>query len=434
MIKAVILAGGRGSRLGNIIANIPKSMVHIAGKPLLEYQVKWLKKNGVNEIIFLTHYLADVIEEYFGNGNSFGIQIKYHKEIDPLGTTGGIKEIESILDKDFLLLYGDVMVNIDLTKLLSFHFRKKSTATLVIHPTNHLMDSDLVEVNESNRIIQFHPKPHNQNKYYQNLTNAGLYILSPKIFNFIKKGQKQDFGKDLFPAIVNSTCLYGYRTFEYIKDMGTYNRLQEVSNEFSKGKVGKFNFRAKQKAIFLDRDGVINKTVDQLCKIEDFELLPNAGKAIKKINDSFYHSIVITNQSVIARNLCMVEDLSKIHKKMEYLLSLENAKLDAIYYCPHHPDDGYPEENKLYKIECECRKPKIGMILKAQEEFNLDLKKTWIIGDSEVDITAGINAGINTIYIGNKDELINKELRVIYCCGDIYDAVQYILEREEDDY
>jgi len=160
----------------------------------------------------------------------------------------------------------------------------------------------------------------------------------------------------------------------------------------------------KQKAIFLDRDGTINKYVGFLRNIDEFELLDGVAAAIRKINESGYLAIVVTNQPVIARGEVSFEELNEIHNKMETLLGKEGAYLDAIYYCPHHPHKGYEGERPELKMDCACRKPKPGMLFKAAEDFNIDLSQSWMIGDGENDIKAGINAGCKTILLSDKHE------------------------------
>jgi len=427
MMKAVILAGGRGVRLGEISERIPKPMVEIGGKPLLEHQVSLLERYGIKHVIFITGHLSSVIEEYFADGRKRGVKISYYKEEKPLGTTGGLKEIEHLLTEDFIVFYGDVMLDMNLAKLISFHRKKKSAATLVLHPNDHPYDSDLVEIDPDSRIVAFHPKPRDDKKYYRNLVNAGIYVLSPGILDHVKKGVKADFGKDLFPKIVINEPLYGYNTAEYLKDMGTPDRLKNVEEDYLTGKIRRLNCENPRPAVFLDRDGVINEEVGLLHKAEEFRLLPGVADAVKKINQSEYLAIVVTNQPVVARNLCSIPQLEAIHNKMETLLGEQHAKLDAIYFCPHHPDKGYPEENKDYKMDCDCRKPGIGMIKKAEKEFNIDLSASFIIGDSSRDMLCGKKAGLTTIAVGcgyaGKDHAAKPDR----ACRDLPDAVDYIM-------
>ncbi|MEM3585181.1 MAG: HAD-IIIA family hydrolase [Candidatus Woesearchaeota archaeon] len=426
-MKAVIPCGGKGTRLGSISAEIPKPMIRIGDKPVLEHQIELLKRYGIRDIIMLTGHLAEQIESYFKDGKRFGVNIEYYREQVPLGTTGGLKEIEKKLNSDFLLLYGDVMVNMNLKRLIEYHFTKNGIATLVVHPNDHPHDSDLLETDENGRIIAIHPKPHDPEKWYHNLVSAALYVLSPKILDYIEKGVKADFGKDIFPKIIDREPIYAYRTAEYLKDMGTPERLEQVRRDYSSGRIERLNIEKQRKAIFLDRDGVINEEVNLLHKIEDLKLIPEAAKAIAQINRSEYLAIVVTNQSVIARGLCTLKELDEIHKKLETLLGKEGAYLDAIYFCPHHPDRGYPEEVPEFKIECECRKPKIGMIKKAVEDFNIDLKNSFIIGDSKTDILTGINAGITTIGLMTGRGCRDSEVKPDYMFEDLNEAIDFII-------
>ncbi|PIZ52017.1 D,D-heptose 1,7-bisphosphate phosphatase [Candidatus Woesearchaeota archaeon CG_4_10_14_0_2_um_filter_33_13] len=425
-MKAVIIAGGKGTRMGDISKEIPKPMIQIGSKPILEHQINILKRYGISEIILITGHLSNVIEEYFKDGKEFGVNIEYYTETIPLGTTGGLKEIENKLVEDFLVLYGDIMFDININKLIQFHNQKSSKCTLVIHPNDHPHDSDLLEVNEEGRIIAFHPKPHQNKTYYNNLVNAGIYIFSTEIFKHIKKGKKEDFGKDIFPRLPQSLLVYGYNTAEYLKDMGTKERFDEVKKDLENGKIKRLNAQNKRGAIFIDRDGTINVKKDHIYDINEFELIPGVSEAIRKINHTELLAILITNQPVVARGLCSIKELEEIHKKMESMLGQNGAKFDAIYYCPHHPDKGYQGENITYKVRCNCRKPDIGLLLKAKEYFNIDFKKSFFVGDSLRDISCGKNAGIKTVGVKTGEGCING--KPDYLFPDLNAAVNFIIQ------
>jgi len=429
-LKAVILAGGKGTRMGDISREIPKPMVRIGEKPLLEHQIELLKRYGITDITLITGHLSSIIRDYFGDGTDLGVRISYFVEKTPLGTTGGIKEIEDELNEDFLVVYGDVMINFDLSHLLAFHAKKKGIATLVLHPNDHPQDSDLVELDNENRVIAFLSKPHREGSYYHNMVNAAHYVLSPDILEFIAKGSKADFGKDIFPALIHNGNVFGHVTAEYLKDVGTPERLQEVMNDYRSGKIRRIHREFRRKAIFLDRDGVVNRKVDLLHRIEDFELHPFTGEAIRKINRSEYLAILITNQPVIARGLCTLQELDEIHKKMETLLGREGAKLDAIYFCPHHPDKGFPEENPEFKVVCSCRKPATGMIDQAISDFNIDREGSFFIGDSFRDIECGRNAGISTIGVRTGDGCRRRTIQPDHMVDNLRDAVELIFRMD----
>jgi len=429
-MKAVIIAGGQGTRMKSFIQinDVPKPMIKIGNKPILLHQIELLKKYGIKDIIIIVNHMKDYIINYFKDCKNFDVNINYFEETQPLGTVGGIKEIEADLTKDFIVFYGDIMINMDIKKLIDFHRQKQSQCTLVLHPNDHPHDSDLVETNRENGIKAFHPKPHQEGAYYKNLVNAGVYIFSPAIFPFLQKGVKADFGRNIFPKIFDKIKMYGYNTAEYLKDIGTPDRLKQVSNDFSSGKIERFNSEFKRKAIFLDRDGVINEENNLVCKPKDFILFNYTPEAIKKINQTEYLSVVVTNQSVIARNLCTIDEVEYIHKKLETELGAAGAKLDQIYYCPHHPDKGFPEENPLYKIECDCRKPKSGMLLEAENDYNIDFAQSFIIGDSERDTICGKNVGVTTVGVMTGKGMNHAITQPDYFFKNLMQAVNFIVD------
>lgn len=402
-MKLIIIAGGKGTRLG--FKDIPKPMVEVDKKPIIYHQIILAKKYGIKEIIILSGYLSEVIEDYFKNGEDLGVNITHVREEKPLGTAGSIKSIESLIDQDerFMVFYGDLIMDFNIQDFIEFDKKYQPiVGSLIVHPNDHPHDSDLLVVDNNNRVTNFISKPHNK-KYYRNLVNAAVYIFSSKIFKFIEKDLSQDFGKDIFPNIVNNSKdnLLAYNTPEYIKDMGTTDRLSKVCKDFSSGKVAKLNKENKRKAIFLDRDGVINKNFSPFVDIEKFQLLDKVSDSIKKINSSDYLCIIITNQPAIAKGFINHEDLRLIHDKMETQISYSKAYIDGLYYCPHHPEKGWKGEVPSLKIKCSCRKPEIGMLIKAQKDYNIDLNNSYFIGDSESDMICGKNAGCSTISVGN---------------------------------
>jgi histidinol-phosphate phosphatase family protein len=398
-MKVVIVAGGKGTRIQSLAGEIPKAMIPINDKPVLEYQVELAKRYGYTDFLFLTGYLGDKIQAYFGNGSQWEVTINYYQETEPLGTAGAFAAVKDQLISDFWVFYGDTVMDFDMEKMLSFHKGHCADATLFLHPNDHPYDSDLVDMDANSHIYAFYPKPHGDS-YYRNLVNAALYILSPDMLNYIPSGKKSDFGKNVFPfALQAGANMFGYVSAEYIKDMGTPDRYEKVCNDVMAGKVSRLNSSNKRPAIFLDRDGVINKEVDLLSSPNQMELIPGVAEAIRLINQSGYLAVVVTNQPVIARNLCDFNDLQRIHNKMETLLGEAHAYLDAIYFCPHHPDKGYPEEKIEYKMDCPCRKPKPGMLFQAMNDFNIDMDNSFMIGDSERDVEAGRNAGMQSILI-----------------------------------
>lgn len=399
MKTAIILAGGKGTRLSKLRNDIPKPMMPILGKPILQYQVELLKKHGFEKVWFIVNHLYEHIESHFGHGENFGIDIEYYVEPAPLGTVGGVKALQSMLDQPFLVLYGDVLMDMDLSRLIAFHESKGADATLVVHPNDHPYDSDLLDVSDEDKVTAFYAKPHPEGLRYRNLVNAAAYVFNPVVFDYLTEGVKADFGKDIFPSLHQHLDVYAYNTPEYLKDMGTPDRLHKVEEALRSGKVAARNLNQLQKCVFLDRDGVVNIDTDLIHRPEDFELYPYAADSIKRLNKMGFLVVIVTNQSVIARGLCTLEELGNIHKKMETELGADGAFVEAIYFCPHHPHGGFEGEIKEYKVPCECRKPSPGMLLQAQERYNIDLGQSYLIGDSPRDIEAGANAKVTTIRV-----------------------------------
>ena len=405
-MKLVIIAGGKGTRLG--MNDIPKPMISIGGKPLLEHQIILAKRYGIREIYILSGYLSDVIVKYFGDGRDFGVQITHVVEQQSLGTAGAVKQLESSISDRFLIFYGDILMDFDIAKFIEFDALAPAAATIIVHPNDHPYDSDLVEVNGEDIVTAFHSKLRDTSRFYRNLVNAAVYIIGPEIFRYIPEDKPTDFGRDIFPLLLKSgEIIRAYNTAEYVKDIGTPERFRLANDHFTSGRVERMSKRHKRPAIFLDRDGTLVKDVHLLHQQEQLELYPFSGRAVKNVNDSDYLCLLITNQPVVARNLCDESGLREIHNKLETLLAEEGAYLDDIYFCPHHPDTGFPGENPAFKIDCDCRKPKTGMVDRAVQEFNLDIVSSWLIGDTTTDLQTGRNAGMQTILLrtgkGGKD-------------------------------
>lgn len=430
MIKLAIIAGGKGTRLG--LTDIPKPMVAIDGKPLLQYQIELARRYGIEDIYILSGHLSEVIINYFGNGEKFGVRITHIVEDRPLGTGGAVKQLKDIITGRFLVFYGDTIVDININDFVRFDQQEDSIASLLVHPNDHPHDSDLLDVDKDDRITAFFPKPHAGDRYYKNLVNAALYILSPEIFNYIPDDRPSDFGKEIFPDLLkNGRKLRAYHTAEYIKDMGTPERFQKTSLDMQSGKVARLNKSNKRKAIFLDRDGVINREVGDMKTIEQFELIDGVPSAIRKINKSEYLAIVITNQPGLAKNFFTFETLDEIHRKMDTLLGKEGAYLNGLYYCPHHPEKGFPGEIRELKTDCECRKPKPQMIFNAEKDFNIDLGNSFFIGDRYTDIMTGKNAGVKTILLKTGHNGADRDKYNVepdYVFNTLPDAINYILE------
>jgi D-glycero-D-manno-heptose 1,7-bisphosphate phosphatase len=425
-MKVVIMAGGKGTRIQSIASDIPKPMIPINGTPILEHEILCLKAQGFDDFIFTVSHLGSVIMDYFGDGSKFGVKIEYFYEKTPLGNAGALFKIQEKLTEDFLLLNADAIFDVDFNRMVEFHKQKGGLVTLFTHPNSHPYDSGLLIADKNGAVEQWLAKEDSRPEFYKNRVNAGLHIISPKVLEIsgidskqvgaldhvTGKKSKVDLDRQLLKPLAGSGKIFCYDSPEYVKDMGTPERFYAVQEDFLAGRVQAKNLANKQKAIFLDRDGTINRYVGFLRKQEEFELLPGVAQAIQKINASGYLCIVVTNQPVIARGEVSVAELDEIHNKMETLLGLEGAYIDGLYYCPHHPDKGYEGEIPELKMDCDCRKPKPGMLLQAARDFHIDLGQSWMVGDGENDVRAGRNAGCRTALIKG-DENVESEAEIV---------------------
>ncbi len=418
------MAGGRGTRISELFPDIPKPLIPIQGIPVLEREIISLRDQGFTDIILTIGYMAEKIQEYFGNGEKWGVKIEYFVEDKPLGNAGALFFLD--LKEDFLLLNADAVFDVDFNRMVEFHKKHGGLVTLFTHPNSHPYDSGLIISSPSGEVEKWLAKEDVRPKYYKNRVNAGLHVISPKALEmsgikkeYIGDGRKVDLDRQILKPLCGTGMMFCYDSPEYVKDMGTPERFHQVEEDFKKGTVQAKNLKNKQKSIFLDRDGTINKYVGFLRKEEELELLPGVAEAVKRINQSGYLAIVVTNQPVIARGEVTFEGLQTIHNKMETLLGKEGAYLDGIYFCPHHPHKGYEGEVPELKIDCDCRKPKPGMLMKAADDFNIDLSQSYMVGDGENDIKAGMAAGCKTVLLNTECEYYGQDI----CVGSLKEFV-----------
>lgn len=441
-LKTVIMAGGKGTRIAELFPDIPKPLIPISNsdgvkKPVLEWEIESLASQGFTDIIITVSYRSDQIISYFGNGEQLGVNIEYFVEETPLGNAGALLKMRDKLNDDFLLLNADTVFDVDFNRFYSWHREKGALVSLFTHPNSHPYDSGLIISSPDGEVLQWLNKEEIRLQYYKNRVNAGLHIINPTIFDLSsidaecvgKEGPngktfKVDLDRMLLKPLCGTGKMFCYDSPEYIKDMGTSTRFQQVSEDFKNGVVKSKNLRNKQKAIFLDRDGTINVYKGFLRNIDEFELIDGVAEGIRKINSSCYLCVVCTNQPVIARGEVTRKGLEEIHNKMETVLSRAGAYIDRLYYCPHHPNSGFPNEVNELKIECSCRKPKHGMLLAAAEDMNIELESSWMIGDSENDVKAGKAAQAKTILISSSED---NPAGADFIVGSLLEAVELIL-------
>lgn len=448
------MAGGRGTRLAERTEHLPKPLVPVAGMPILERELAVLRSQGFTDILLTVSYLGSAIRDYFGDGSKcspvtgepFGVQIEYFQEQAPLGNAGALLKLRPRIHEPFLLLNADVLFDVDLRRMVDFHKRHGGLATLLTHPNAHPYDSGLIVASEDGRVLQWLSKEDDRPAYYSNRVNAGLHILSPEALDragidaslagtldpATGKRIKVDLDRQILKPLAGTGLLFCYDSPEYVKDMGTPERLAQAELDCRDGLVAARNLRRPQRAVFLDRDGTLNRFAGYVRSLADFELLPGAAEAVRKLNEAGWLCIVATNQPVVARGELSQEGLKLIHQKLETELGHHGAYVDALYACMHHPDRGFPGEVQELKVDCCCRKPKPGMLHMAAKRYNIDLASSWMVGDSWRDVECGIAAGTHTCLLtGEGTEPLDRKTGQEMTCSSLLEAVNRILQEGE---
>jgi len=429
--EVAILAGGAGSRLKSRTGPWPKPMVPILGTPLLEHQIALCRRHGFLKILLLVHHAHEHIRAYFGDGSAYGVSLAYALETTPRGTAGALHDALPHLLDTFLVLYGDTYLDVNLRRMWDAHLKQKADGTLFVHPNDHPHDSDLVELNDQNVVTALYPYPH-RDECRDNLATAALFVMQRSgLDGMTSRDTPADLVRNVCPTMLRAgRRLYGYVSPEYIKDVGTPERLDQVEHDVTAGVPERLSGRGLRAAVFLDRDGTLNREVHHLDAPEQLELLDGAADAVRRINRTGRLAIVVTNQPAVARGNLTPAGLEHIHRKLKGMLGRQGAYLDAIFACPHHPDSGFPGEVRELKMECDCRKPRTGLIDAACRDLAIDRGTSWMVGDTTSDIEAGRRAGLRTILVrtGHAGQDGKFLFRPDYVVSDLEAAIAWILD------
>ncbi|MCR5701983.1 MAG: HAD-IIIA family hydrolase [Lachnospiraceae bacterium] len=376
--QAVILAGGLGTRLQPFTLDNPKPMIEIEGVPFLEHLIIQVKSWGIDNIVMLLGYLPEKIEDYFGDGRRFGVNIEY--SVTPIEYDTGlrIKNAYELFDDEFILLYCDNYCPIDFRKAYEQFSKSDNMIQLTVYSNKDGYTKSNLLV-EDGQVVLYDKK-----RVASGLQGVDIgYIFLKKQVLSVLSDRNVNFESEVYPKILEKGRLGAYVTEHRYYSIGSWERI-ELTKEFFKPK----------KVAFLDRDGTLNVRPPRACYIErkeDFVWLPKAKEAVALLKQKGYKIYLITNQPGIARGNITWDDLNEINNKMLHDLDEINVRLDGIYICPHGWDEG-----------CDCRKPKPGMLYNAQKDHSLNLTQCVLIGDDERDIEAGNAAGLAACYMINE--------------------------------
>lgn len=432
--QAVILCGGKGTRLGSLTQDIPKPLISVGGVAMLDRTIELLATHGIKRVILLAGHLGELIEKHYSEGQYAGIEVETYIEPEPLGTAGGLHFVADRLEGNFLLFYGDIFVHFDVSALVKAHMKEAETplATLLVRQSDHPWDSHLVDIDDDCKVVEFIAEQE-EGKLYKNWGNAALYVFHKNILDYIPRDKASDYGKDVFPAALSQSAALKAHPLEpsgFVRDMGTPERLALVEN-YLKREARSLKARENPKPLkvaFLDRDGTLNFEKGLISCSEQIEMIPGAAEGVAKLCEAGWRCFIITNQPVIARGLCDERILGEINEKVVSEIESQGGQIEKIYYSPYHPETHHGDGVKSLRRASDCRKPGSGMLYQAEEENEIDLAEVVMIGDTFRDIIAGKGAGVRTCYLGTEKEA--GALEADFCFTSLSNFVDYILLAE----
>lgn len=425
-VQVVVLMGGLGTRLKNFTKECPKSLVEVCGKPFFDYQLDLLTAWGFKKFVFLVGYKSDMIEEHFGDGSSRGISITYSYDGEKLlGTGGAVRRALDLLEDDFLLIYGDSFMDIDYAETLYRYERGKAAgarALMSVLGNNDRFDKSNVVMKDG--AIALYDK-HNTTPEMDHI-DYGVCMYERSLFESYPEDTAFDIAQILHELSVKGQ-LAAQKVTKRFYEIGSPESLAEFSGYVT------HRFLESHPAVFVDRDGVINKIVwnedieqlDSPMKVREFEFLPDTAEALKTIKEKGYYIFIVTNQPGAAKGKTDLATLYDINTYMIDTLSKEGVDIDDIFMCPHYPKELPQTKEKFLIKKCGCRKPEPGLIYRAMRKYELDMSSSFMIGDSCTDVTAGSAVGLSTIFIGDlKCDLCKKlgDISPDYIAKDLFDA------------
>lgn len=406
--QAVILCGGKGTRLAERVRELPKPMIPLGGRPVLDHIISNLAKAGIRRFLLVAGYRGEVVARYYATPRHGDCRIEVVTELEPAGTAGALRLCADRLDDDFVLAFGDVFLDFNARELFAAHEARRPLATLLVRASDHPWDSHLVVADETGRVREFVSR-RTPGRLYRNVANAAVHVCSRRLLDLVPAEGTADLGGDIFPAAIARGETLGVHFLEeegFVKDMGTPERLAAVE-EYLADRALAEAARARPlpvETVILDRDGVLAVDRGPVNRPEELELLPGVGEAMALLCRGGIRCVVATNQAVIARGLCSMATLEAIHDRLRAEIAAAGGRIDAIYACPHHPETHHGEGVPELRRACRCRKPAPGLIFQARRELDLNLGSCVMVGDRTCDLRAGRAAGIRTVLLGTPED------------------------------
>lgn len=397
--QVVVLMGGLGTRLG--LKDRPKAMADVNGKPFFDYQLQLLMRWGFCRFLFLVGFRADCIEKYYGDGTTWGIDIKYSYDgAIPQGTGGALRNAAGFLDEQFLLVYGDSFMDIDYQEVVYRYqivHRNGAAGVMTLLCNDDRFDKSNV-VYRNGKLLLYDKENRLPEMHY---IDYGVSMFSKDILKTVPLEKKFDLAE--FVAVLSKEGkLAGQVVNKRFYEIGTPASYEDFC-EYVKRRFGQ-----ARKALFFDRDGVINELVynddigqlDSPFKKDEFIYKEYAVEMLKRARDRGYYIFIVTNQPAAAKGKVSLLQLYDLNTWMIEDLKQKGIDIEFVNVCPHHPLGNKKIKDKFLITECGCRKPKAALITDLLKVYNIDKSRSYMIGDSYTDIIAGHAAGLKTMLLG----------------------------------
>lgn len=389
--QAVVLAGGLGTRLGQLTSDTPKPLLPIGGRPFIDYPIAWLARHGIDDIILSTGYLPEQFDAFLAERtwhDPFGhpVRMRSLKESVQAGTAGALHLHAEELDERFLLLNGDTFFDCDLARVLAVGDRLDDDCVLLtLREVPDAGRYGRVHL-EGDRIKAFEEK----SRAGQGLVNAGVAAIGRGVVDRIK-ALPASIEREIYPVLAAEGRLGGLVEDGYFIDIGLPETYKAADRDLPR--------IARKPALFLDRDGVINRDTGYVHHIDAFEWLPGVVETIRLARERGYLVVVVTNQAGVAHGHYDEAAIHALHLEVNAILRRQGCSVDRYYHCPYHPEGAV----EAYRREHEDRKPGPGMLLRAMADLDIDPEGSFLIGDRPTDIQAAKAAGIEGYLIRDEN-------------------------------
>ena len=402
-MKAVIMAGGKGTRISNLFPDVPKPLIVIGGKPVLQREIENLASQGITDIILTVSHKGDQIREALGDGSRFGVHLRYFEEKTPMGNTGALFKMREELTETFLLLTADNVFDVDFQRMIRFHEAHRALITILARPTSHPYDCGLLETDIDGSVSAWYVKEDTKPEFYKNQVNSGIHLIEPEVLDRVgvdaarvgtvdsHTGEycRVDLDRQLLRPFCGTHQMFCYPSAEYCRDMGTPERYLSVCRDFATGVFDAQRRARRKKCVFLSADLLVSQDRNGV-----LSLMPGAAQSLRRINRSAFYAAAILPHRLLGRESRSVAGRERRHRQIETLLGDKGAYLNRIY--DEDVEIGFLREAQTLLHHAD----QTWLLRRAERDLRLDLESSWLLATCDTCIRIGKKAGCRTAKIG----------------------------------